>query len=135
MSRTWEITLPLTTPLSLNNREHWQTKSRRVAALRSATFRLAKAARIPTLERCAVELHYAPRDKRRRDALNLVATLKPVEDGLVDAGVVPDDTAEFVEPTMPKIDDPTGAKHGRLFVIVRELDPLPPPAPTEKDEP
>lgn len=120
--RTWLLELPLTKPLSMNDRQHWRPKARMVSYVRRVTLLLAQQHKIPALTRIAVELHYAPRDDRRRDPLNLVATLKPVEDGLVDAGVVPDDTAEFVEPTMPRIDPPTGkGSLGRLYVVVRDL--------------
>jgi crossover junction endodeoxyribonuclease RusA len=73
------------------------------------------------MSRIAVEVHYAPRDSRR-DAINLAATTKPVEDGLVDARVVPDDTAEWVVPTHGVIDPPTRGA-GRVYVIVREVLP------------
>lgn len=115
----WRLTLPLTAPLSLNSRQHHMVKAREVAQVRRDVAVLARAAKIPALPRITVELHYAPRDNRRRDALNLVATLKPCEDGLVDAGVVPDDTADFVIPTIPVIDPPTGSR-GLLYLIVRE---------------
>ena len=118
--RTWTFWLPISAPLSLNSRQHWRRKAKDVAAVRQAACMLAKAARIPALPRIAVELHYAPRDRRRRDVINLVATLKPTEDGIVDAGIVPDDTAQYVQPTMPILDEPTG-KVGRLYVIVREV--------------
>ena len=121
-ARSWTIELPLARPLSLNGRQHWRAKARDVRSVRAAAAALARAARVPPLERAAVELHYIPRDRRRRDALNLVATLKPVEDGIVDAGVVPDDTAQYVEPTMPVLDPPARAsRYGRLYVVVREL--------------
>ena len=94
-------------------------KAREVAQVRKDVCTLAKAAKIPALVRIVVELHYAPRDSRRRDALNLVATLKPCEDGIVDAGVVPDDTAEFVVPTMPVIDPPNGYC-GLLYLLIRD---------------
>ena len=118
--RHWVLNLPLTKPLSLNSRQHWRVKAAEVATVREAARNLARAAKIPTLERISVELHYAPRDRRRRDSLNLIATLKPAEDGIVDAGVIPDDTPEFSVPTMPVIDPPTGAA-GRLYLIVREV--------------
>lgn len=119
--RTWTLDLPLTKPLSLNDRDHWRVKARKTKQLRRDTEFMARAARIPRLARCSIELHYAPRDRRRRDAINLAATLKPVEDGIVDAGVVPDDVAEFVEPTHPVIDDPIGGQHDQLYVLIREL--------------
>lgn len=124
--RSWTFDLPLTKPLSMNDRQHWRPKARLVGYVRRITLLLAQQHRIPPVDRIAVELHYAPRDQRRRDPLNLVATLKPVEDGLVDAGVVPDDTEQYVEPTMPVIDPPTGKGNlGRLYVVVRELPPRP----------
>lgn len=115
----WRLDLPFSKPLSLNGRQHHMVKARAVAQVRKDVQVLARAAKIPALDRISVELHYAPRDSRRRDALNLVATLKPCEDGIVDAGVVPDDTAEFVVPTMPVIDPPTGTQ-GRLYLLIRE---------------
>ncbi len=118
--RQWTLNLPITKPLSMNDRDHRWKKARDTKTVRDATHVLAKHARIPPLRRVSIELHYAPRDNRRRDAINLTATVKPVEDGLVDAGVVPDDTAEFVEPTPAVIDPPTG-QGVRLYVIVREL--------------
>ena len=121
VGRTWTLDLSLSAPLSMNDREHWRKKAKRVQQLRRDTKVMAERAKIPPLGRIAVELHYAPRDRRRRDALNLVATLKPVEDGLVDAGVVPDDTGEFVRPTMPVLDEPSGRGTGWLYVVVREL--------------
>lgn len=119
--RSWRLELPQTTPMSLNHREHYAVKARRVRALRQTAALLALQARVPALERVALELHYAPRDKRRRDPLNLVATLKPLEDGIVDAGVIPDDTPEYSRPTMPVIDPPSSTGRGRLYLIVQEL--------------
>ena len=73
------------------------------------------------LAKVQIELHYIPRDKRRRDPLNLVATLKAVEDGIVDAGIIPDDTPEFSVPTMPVIDPPDSSERtSRLYVLIRE---------------
>ncbi len=120
---TWRLDLPLSAPLSMNDRQHYMAKAREVARVRHDVAVLARAAKIPALPRIAVELHYAPRDNRRRDPLNLIATLKPIEDALVDAGVVPDDTCEFVLPTMPQIDPPTG-RPGRLYALVREVPAL-----------
>jgi crossover junction endodeoxyribonuclease RusA len=93
-----------------------------VRSWREAARALARGENIPALGKVAIELHYAPKDKRRRDPFNLVPTLKPIEDGIVDAGVIPDDTPEFSVPTVPVIDPPTG-KPGRVYVIVRELGP------------
>lgn len=61
--------------------------------------------------------------------LLLAPTVKAIEDGLVDAGVVPDDDPRYVQPTPAVIDPPTthlprslGGR--RLYLIVREVEPL-----------
>lgn len=123
--RTWTFELPLHKPLSLNgSRGQHYARARLVKTVRWRAKVAAIEARIPACGRVAIELHYAPRDLRRRDPFNLVATLKPVEDGIVDAGVIPDDTPQYSEPTVPVIDEPTG-QPGRLYVVVRELEPTP----------
>lgn len=123
--RTWTFALPHTKPpLTMNQRLHWRAEHRIKAQLRRDVVRLARHARIPALPRVAVELHYVPRDSRRRDPINLAPTAKVVEDGLVDAGVVPDDVPLYVDPTPCVIDPPSGGP-GRMYVVVRELEPLP----------
>lgn len=118
----WRIDLPLTRPISLNDFEHHMVKARKVAALRRAVMLLCRSKQIPPCPRIHVELHYQPRDNRRRDRTNLVATLKPCEDGIVDAGVIPDDTPEFIESVMPILDPPVRARQGSLYLIVRQLE-------------
>lgn len=122
-AREWRIDLEITAPLSLNDRMHWQVKRKAVARVRRQAADATSAAGVPAMPRIAVELHYAPRDARVRDPLNLVATLKAVEDGIVDAGVVPGDDPRYVEPTMPRIDPPTRGT-GRLYALIRELPEL-----------
>jgi len=77
---------------------------------------------VPPLTKITVELHYCPRDKRRRDPLNLVALLKPIEDGLVDAKVIPDDNPLYLEPMMPKIDEPDVKSTKRIYFYIREIE-------------
>lgn len=119
--REWCLDLPMTAPLSMNDRQHYMVKHRAVAKVRKAAEKLAWIAQIPALEHFTVELHYAPRDARRRDPENLFATLKPVVDGIVDAGVAPDDNPDFYTTTVPVIDPPTHARTGRMWAIVREV--------------
>lgn len=119
--RSWTLELGELAPLRLNgSRRGWHAHARLVKMFRHRAAWLARDAGVPRLERVSIELHYAPRDRRRRDPLNLVATLKPVEDGIVDAGVIPDDTPQYSVPTMPVIDEPTG-QPGRLYVVVTEV--------------
>lgn len=112
-----------TPPLSLNGRQHWHVKRRVSRALRDEAHAWARLAfRAPLQARIAVTLHYVPKDSRRRDADNLVATSKPLVDGLVDAGVVPDDTPQWLDHRMPVIDPPDSrALTSRLYLLVETL--------------
>lgn len=116
---SWTLTLPITRPLSMNDREHWAVKAKRVREVREAVATLARKEGIPQLTRMAVELHYSPRDKRRRDAENLVATQKAAVDGLVQAGVIVDDCEPYYTPRMPKLDAPNGDR-GRFWLLIWE---------------
>jgi crossover junction endodeoxyribonuclease RusA len=103
------ITLPWSTPpLSLNDRRHWAAHATIVDNIRQAAGFLARAAQLGRYEHVTVTLHYRPRDKRTRDADNLVAVLKPLCDGLVDAQLVTDDDPERMTKHMPKIHPPQG---------------------------
>ena len=88
----WDIRLPyVKPPLSLNDREHWAPRAKRVKEVRTASALLARQAGIPRLESARVRLVWLVSDRRKRDRENIVATLKPAIDGLVDAGVIEDD--------------------------------------------
>ncbi len=104
----WVIRLPLIRPLTLNARQHWAVKHREVAALRGATLLLARNERIPPHDLIDVQLVYFPKDRRRRDSDNLVATLKVACDALIDAGIVPDDDPAHMIKQMPHIALPDG---------------------------
>ena len=117
-TRVWRIRLPyVKPPLSLNARQHWAARARETRRVRSDVRLLVRAAKVPELGRVRVQLEYTPRDARRRDTDNLVATLKAVCDGVVDAGVVPDDTPEFMGKPEPLITAPDrGDPHLRLVL-------------------
>ncbi|MFM1964922.1 MAG: phage Tortellini [Actinomycetota bacterium] len=118
MTESWTIRLPYSTPpLTLNGRQHWATKARGVKEVRGTTATLARVLQIPACESIHVQLHYVPRDGRRRDADNLVGTLKPCIDGLVDAGVVPDDSPEYVTWSPPVIDAPD-FNYPHLYLVI-----------------
>ena len=61
---------------------------------------------IPPLPHIHTRLFYLQPDRRRRDEDNLILTAKPCWDGLVDAGVVPDDTSDYMTKLMPRIIGP-----------------------------
>ncbi len=126
--RTWEIRLPWTKPpASANDRDHWRVKARKVSTIRQSAKYIVQDAMsafpfpMPaTPKRIAVGLTYVPRDKRRRDPDNLVVPLfKALCDGIVDAGIVPDDTPAYMVRSMPQILPPDGDP--RLVLTIREV--------------
>jgi crossover junction endodeoxyribonuclease RusA len=127
---SWNIELPFP-PLNLNEqrRQHWATKRKEIANVREVTGWLVRKARIPQHGRVEVWVTYFPPDRRRRDADNIVATLKPVCDALVDLRVVPDDTPEFMVKHMPIVGPKDESGRGRLLLTVAGLA-LPDPALT-----
>lgn len=91
-------------PLTANQRMHWAPRSELTKRVRMAARALAGVAGLPrALPRVRVGLAYFPKDNRRRDADNLVPTLKAACDGLVDYGLVDDDTPDLMEKGMPVI--------------------------------
>lgn len=118
---SWTLHLPMNRPLSLNGREHWRVKADKTAQVRRAVIVLARVEQVPRMQRASVVLHYVPRDRRRRDALNLVATLKACEDGIVDARCLPDDCEPWLTPSMPVLDPPERDRTSRLYVVVTDL--------------
>lgn len=110
--------LPWTTPpISLNDWEHYRVRARKVKEVRAAARILAMAAHLPRdLPHVSVQLVYQPRDRRRRDEDNLVGTLKAICDGLIDYGITPDDTPEYMTKLMPRIDPPVKGQTGRTWL-------------------
>ncbi len=121
----WTIRLPWPAPpITANQRNHWRKQAALVKAVRTSIhthISLGQFTGVPwpvMAGHVTVELHYWPRDKRRRDADNLVPTLKSACDGLVDAGVVRDDTPDLMTKVMPILHEPDGDP--RVLLIVRQ---------------
>lgn len=120
---TWEIDLPLVAdgrPLSLNHRHHPIVRNRMVQEIRKAAGWGAVAAKIGRHRHVSVQLHYRPGDARRRDTENLVASQKPAVDGVVDAGVIPDDTPRHLTWQPPQIHDGPGPRRLWLEITTQE---------------
>lgn len=111
-------------PLNANDRTHPMVRSKRTRLIREAVFVAAKAAGIPKATHLTVTLHYQPGDNRRRDADNLVPTLKAACDALargkrrdwVGLELVPDDTPDHMTKNMPVIHPGPGER--RLWLEV-----------------
>jgi crossover junction endodeoxyribonuclease RusA len=86
--------------LSMNDRMHWAQKAQFVRVWRTVTLGFVRASgfRFPSPPQpCFVRVTFPVRDNRRRDSDNPAPTVKAIVDGLVDAGVWPDDSPEWVE--------------------------------------
>lgn len=93
-------------PLNANQRLHWAKKAQLTREIRDATRLLAVSAKLPKgATHLDVEMVVTPKTRARRDADNLVPTLKAACDGLVDYGIVPDDTPQWMTKHMPVIAD------------------------------
>lgn len=101
-NETVTVETPWTSPpLTANQRFHWRKK----AALTKDVRQWARLLfRTTTLKApITVQLDWHVSDKRRRDVDNAVPTLKAICDGLVDAGLVRDDTPDLMVKMMPRI--------------------------------
>ena len=98
--RTYTIALPAGLKLlSLNDRLHFGARyRRRHRTLKKAAWVMAKWQGIPPLERVSVVVEYQPRDRRHRDADNTCPSGKAAIDGIVAAGVLPDDESRGTSP-------------------------------------
>lgn len=101
-----DLGLPPTPPLSLNRERtmHWASRARHLDPWKVATFWLAKEAKLPVAvggHAATVTVVLPVKGHYRRDPANYYPTVKAVVDGLVLAGVWPDDTPDFVTVTEP----------------------------------
>jgi len=102
-------------PLSMNDRLHHMQKAKITAELRALMH--ATARHLPEMDRVEVALVWVVSDRRKRDEENIVATLKPLCDGLVDAEIVPDDTPQYMVKRMPQIRYEKGATPHFEFTV------------------
>lgn len=118
-----------TPPLNLNDHHTRYLEARIAKEIRTEAGWQVRAKRIGAHPHIRVELRYQPQRRGRRDEDNLGATLKHLCDGIVDAGVVPDDTADYMTKVMPAIVAPArGQRHGRMWLIITPQTTAPPPA-------
>lgn len=121
--RQWDIELPfMRPPLSANQRLYWAKKARMTAQVRRTSAYLVKG-QVPPCDRVKVRLLWCVSDRRRRDPSNVMPTQKAVVDGLVDAGVVPDDTPEFVVEEMPVVELVGKGAEGVFVQVIGSFSP------------
>lgn len=123
--RAFKVTLPAGLKLlSLNGREHWSTRNRRAQALKKAAWAMALQGKVPPLGRVIVIAEYRPPDRRRRDADNLMSSVKAAIDGIVAAGVIPDDECpRYVSRIACTIGEPF-PKGCLVLHLIEDLEPV-----------
>lgn len=127
-AREWVFAFPAPTRLlNMNERLHWTTERARAKAWRT-TARINVPKSVPTdgaLPAALVHVALPVLGARRRDPHNYFPTVKHIVDGLVDAGLWPDDTPEYVttlEPTL--VPYPAGQLHRPVVVTITERGAL-----------
>lgn len=116
----WESrVLPLTRSklITANDKMHWGVRARLTKQLRQRGYLLGRegegVARLG-LTHARVEVEFAYPDRRRRDRSNLAPTVKALMDGLIDAGLLPDDADRFLDGPHTVIADHLAGKHLNL---------------------
>ncbi|MFI0156158.1 hypothetical protein [Streptomyces lydicus] len=124
--QSWRIELP--TGLFLlndNQRLHFRTKAKHIDTIRNASCLTARAARIPHLQRAHIYYVIHPKPGlRRRDPGNWSPSAKAAIDGLVDAGLLPDDDSTRLLGPDPRLGSPIAGS--QLVLVVTDLDQMTP---------
>ena len=108
--------LPLTRSklITANDKLHWAARARLTKQLRQWGYLLGRegegVARLG-LTHARVEVEFAYPDRRRRDRSNLAPTVKALMDGLIDAGLLPDDADRFLDGPYTVIAGHLAGKH------------------------
>lgn len=95
MSEALVIDVPAALWLSHNKKLHWAETARRTKALRALAYVEARKVGIPALGTTHVAAFIGYPRNGKADPAN-AAVVKPLIDGLVDAGVWPDDDSTYV---------------------------------------
>jgi len=124
--RHWRIALPAGTfLLNDNQRLHFRRKAEYIDLIRRAAGFAARAAKVPTLEKAHVFYIVCPKPgTRRRDPGNWSPSAKAAIDGLVDAGVLPDDDSTRLLGPDPRLGPPV--KGSQLVLVVTDLTAMAP---------
>lgn len=102
--------------MSLNQRDHPQERARKTRLWRGLAREASR--RVEPVESCGIEIWYRFPDNRRREVGNLQNLSKALVDGIVDAGVLPDDSDRYlVGPDNRR--DPVNGPHQVVVRIFR----------------
>ena len=127
--RSWTLLMPYGELLNSNDRRHHMAHNRVAQRLRGEATLLARAQRLPRLERAHLFYVLHPDTVvREREPGNWAPTVKACLDGLVDAGVLPDDNSDHLEGPFPMMGPAVDAPGGRMSLVLVEVADLHRPA-------
>lgn len=119
---TLTITLPRSEWWTANARIHWAARARKTRAVRRRVATIARAARMPRMDRAALTVTIHTPTARRFDPHNLASTvIKAGIDGLVDAHVLPDDSSDHLTAVTIRRGPKTGTPG--TYQLTLELEP------------
>ncbi|WP_427422685.1 hypothetical protein [Lysinibacillus fusiformis] len=127
--REWTLAIPADTVwINSNYRNGWRRHANLVKWWRQTAHWHATAAKLPKgLDRIYIEATFAFRDNRRRDVHNLMPTVKAAVDGLVDYGLIEDDSTKYLLGPDLRVGDklPSGRwlDHGVLTLTICRIPP------------
>lgn len=105
-----------------NGRGHWSAQRKDHDIVADAVHVVAKAAKVPHLELCAIRLIWLLPGNPRVDNDALSVFLKGAKDGLVNAGVLDDDRCQIVVEDRMRI--VTGVGRDIAPAMLLEIEPL-----------
>lgn len=122
--RQWQVFIPAPAPwLSANQRRDLRRQTPDRRAWRAAGAAHARAAHLPKLQHVHLVAVLRFPDNRRRDPHNYYPTLKALVDGLVDYGLVPDDSHQYlVGPDIRQGPVLTDRRLGEVVLTVTDLN-------------
>lgn len=117
----WTITIQSELPmLNLNQRYHWAKKAQLTKHWRRIAMLNAMLADLPKdLQNVHITAHVIKSTSRQYDVHNLMPTLKACVDGLVDYGLIPDDTNKHL--TGPDLRQGGKGEAGIRITITEEV--------------
>lgn len=118
MSSTIPIPLPWPKPPITGNRTRGNPYARanEVKQAKTEAYWAIKAAKVRPIVAARITLHHRPPDRRRRDSDGMFPTLKVVQDALVAAGVLTDDSWVEVPSATCQIHPPVKGLPGAMWL-------------------
>jgi crossover junction endodeoxyribonuclease RusA len=95
-------------------RYHWRARHRADQEWRQAGRLSAHGLRRTPMQRATLDVVHVVPDRRRRDLDNLTASIKAVLDGIVDAGVIADDSSRVLVSVTHRIEHEPGVAATRF---------------------